>query len=90
MIELKDYQREAVNELKKKVIKNLNREDYRKKIVLKAPTGAGKTVIASAMLDELKVEVEQSGECHYDRVAFIWGAPNKLHIQSYKSLKNYF
>ena len=90
MIELKDYQREAVNELKKKVIKNLNREDYRKKIVLKAPTGAGKTGIASAMLDELKVEVEQSGECLYDRVAFIWVAPNKLHIQSYKSLKNYF
>jgi type III restriction enzyme len=90
MIELKDYQRIAVNDLKRKVIKNLNRSGFRKKIVLQAPTGAGKTVIASAMLDELKAEVEQSGECYYDRVAFIWLAPNKLHIQSYKSLRNYF
>jgi len=90
MIELKDYQRVAVNDLKRRVVKNLNRTGSRKKIVLQAPTGAGKTVIASAMLDELKAEVEQSGECHYDQVAFIWLAPNKLHIQSYRSLKNYF
>ncbi len=90
MIDLKEYQRLAVNDLKRKVIKNLNRPDNRKKIVLQAPTGAGKTVIASAMLDELKVEIEQSGECLYDRAAFIWLAPNKLHIQSYKSLRNFF
>ena len=90
MIDLKEYQRTAVNQLKKRVIKQLNRPQDRQKIVLQAPTGAGKTVMASAMLDELKAEVEQSGECRYDRVAFIWIAPNKLHIQSYKSLKNYF
>lgn len=90
MIDLKEYQRAAVNQLKKRVIKQLNRSQDRQKIVLQAPTGAGKTVMASAMLDELKAEVEQSGECRYDRVAFIWIAPNKLHIQSYKSLKNYF
>lgn len=90
MIELKEYQRTAVNQLKRRMIKQLNRNADRQKIVLQAPTGAGKTVMASAMLDELKAEVEQSGECLYDRVAFIWVAPNKLHIQSYRSLKNYF
>ena len=57
MIELKDYQREAINKLKVEVIDLLNLSDSRQKLVFKAPTGSGKTVMASALLDELTVEV---------------------------------
>ena len=47
-MELKQYQKEAVEELVKKTKKYLGNKTY-KKIYLKAPTGAGKTVIASAL-----------------------------------------
>ena len=51
-MELKQYQKEAVEELVKKTKKYLGNRIY-KKIYLKAPTGAGKTVIASAALEEI-------------------------------------
>lgn len=86
MIELKDYQKKAVKRLKEDIIDMLNSSSMRQKYVLKAPTGSGKTVMASALLDELKSELEkQFMDC-----AFIWIAPNKLHIQSYMSFRNFF
>jgi type III restriction enzyme len=51
MIQLKDYQRKAVRELKQKMIEMLNLPDERQKLVFKAPTGSGKTVMTSALLD---------------------------------------
>ena len=89
MIELKDYQREAVNKLKIEVIDLLNLSASRQKLIFKAPTGAGKTVMASTLLDELTDEV-RNGNCKYTDVAFIWIAPNKLHQQSYLSMRNFF
>ena len=89
MIELKDYQREAINKLKVEVIDLLNLSDSRQKLVFKAPTGSGKTVMASALLDELTVEV-RDGKCKYTDVAFIWIAPNKLHQQSYFKMRSFF
>ena len=90
MIELKIYQRKAVNELKRKVVDMLNQEEDRQKLVFKAPTGSGKTVMTSALLDELTRELPDSGECAYTRVAWVWIAPNKLHQQSYRSMRNFF
>ena len=91
MIQLKDYQRKAVNELKTKLIDMLNIPDEdRQKLVFKAPTGSGKTVMASAMLDELTQELQVGSECLYSRVAWVWIAPNKLHQQSYLSMRNFF
>lgn len=86
MIKEVAYQVEAVNELVNKTIKLLDESGNRKRLVFKAPTGSGKTVMASQMLDELttqlaEVEIE---------VAIIWIAPNKLHQQSYMRMKNYF
>ena len=90
MIVLKDYQKKAVMELKLKMIDMLNQPDDRQKLVFKAPTGSGKTVMASALLDELTQELPQSGDCIYTRVAWVWIAPNKLHQQSYRSMRNFF
>lgn len=89
MIELKDYQKEAISKLKTEVVDLLNLSDSRQKLVFKAPTGSGKTVMASALLDELTVEV-RDGKCKYTDVAFIWIAPNKLHQQSYFKMRSFF
>jgi len=90
MIQLKDYQRKAVRELKRKMIDMLNLPDERQKLVFKAPTGSGKTVMTSALLDELTQELPENGDCIYTRVAWVWIAPNKLHQQSYRSMRNFF
>ncbi len=86
MIKEVDYQIEAVTELVKKTTNLLNEQGYRKKLVFKAPTGSGKTVMASQMLDELTTQLAEEGS----EVAIIWIAPNKLHQQSYMKMKNYF
>ena len=90
MIELKDYQKRAVRELRQKLVEMLNDDDDRQKLVFKAPTGAGKTVMASALLDEVTRDLPMNGECKYTQVAWVWIAPNKLHQQSYKSMRNFF
>ena len=87
-MELKRYQKEAVNELVKLTKKYLN--GNAKKIYLEAPTGAGKTVIASAAMEEIAGSLPFDHDCATDKVAFIWIAPNKLHEQSYLSMKSYF
>ncbi len=86
MIELKDYQKSAVKQLKERMVEMLDLEGIRQKIVFKAPTGSGKTVMTSALLDELKRDLEMK----FMDCAFIWIAPNKLHIQSYMSFRNFF
>lgn len=86
MIKEVAYQIEAVNELVKKTISLLQEKGYRKKLVFKAPTGAGKTVMTSQMLDELTTQLAEVG----NEFAVIWIAPNKLHQQSYMKMKNYF
>jgi len=89
MIELKNYQLSAVAELKKKIYELIDLDGARQKLVFKAPTGAGKTVMASALLDEVAREID-TAECHAQDVVYIWIAPNKLHIQSYLSMRNFF
>lgn len=87
-MELKRYQQEAVNKLVKLTKKYLN--GNAKKIYLEAPTGAGKTVIASAAMEQIAASLPYDHDCATDKVAFIWIAPNKLHQQSYLSMKSYF
>ena len=86
MIELKDYQKSAVRQLKERIVDMLSWDGMRQKLVLKAPTGSGKTVMTSALLDELKRDLEMK----FMDCAYIWIAPNKLHIQSYMSFRNFF
>ena len=90
MLKQVKYQETAVNELVSKTIKLLNSAGQRKKLVFKAPTGSGKTVMASEMLGRLVSELPERTDCNYDKVALIWIAPNKLHEQSYFKMKNFF
>ena len=90
MLKQVNYQDKAVDELVEKVIRLLNASGQRKRLVFKAPTGSGKTVMASGMLARLAQELPERTDSLVNRVAFIWIAPNKLHEQSYFKMKNYF
>ena len=84
------YQQRAVHDLVEKTIELLSLSGHRKQLIFKAPTGAGKTVMASQMLNDLTEELQSRGECPYQHVAYIWIAPNKLHQQSYFKMKDFF
>ncbi len=90
MFELKIYQEEAVRDLYGKVVKMLGYDRPRQKLVLKAPTGSGKTVIASALLEQLTQDLPERYDIATQEAAFIWIAPNHLHEQSYFKMKNFF
>ena len=85
-----NYQQKAVKELVEKSIDLLRLNGHRHKLVFKAPTGAGKTVVASEMLGVLAEELQSRSDLATQEVAFIWIAPNKLHEQSYFKMKNFF
>ena len=85
-----NYQQKAVKELVEKTIDLLRLNGHRHKLVFKAPTGAGKTVVASEMLGVLAEELQSRSDLATQEVAFIWIAPNKLHEQSYFKMKNFF
>ncbi len=90
MIQLKHYQEEAVDELLRKMKKQLLLDVRRKKIILKAPTGSGKTVITAALLERLTEDVAEDGGMPFHEIAYIWLAPHKLHEQSYFKMKGLF
>lgn len=85
-----NFQQTAVRKLVDETISLLRLSGHRKTLIFKAPTGAGKTVMASQMLADLTEELQSRGDSPYQQVAFIWIAPNKLHQQSYFKMKNYF
>ena len=84
------YQQKYVRKLVDETIDLLRLSGHRKTLIFKAPTGSGKTVMASQMLADLTEELQSRGDSPYQQVAFIWIAPNKLHQQSYFKMKNYF
>ena len=90
MIVLKKYQEEAVDSLLLNTYKLLQRANARQQLVFKAPTGSGKTIMMAAFLNKLCEELPDKLELEKRKAAFVWIAPNKLYIQSYKALKNYF
>lgn len=84
---LKQYQETKVQELVNKTIAQLNIDGMRRTIVFQAPTGAGKTVMVIEAMCRLHEDIASS-DCQYSKVAYIWIAPNALHVQSYLSMKN--
>lgn len=82
-MQLKDYQEDAIEELLEAAKRLLNYENQ--KLVLKAPTGSGKTIIMAEFLKQLSGDPEIR-----QPLSFIWTAPRKLHIQSKEKLENYF
>ena len=85
-----EYQQKAVKELVEKTIDLLTFSGMRRKLVFKAPTGAGKTVMASEMLLRLNMELHDRTDVPCKEVAYIWIAPNKLHEQSYFKMRSFF
>ncbi len=85
-----NYQIKAIRELVEKTIDLLKLSGNRKQLIFKAPTGAGKTVMASQMLSDLTTELQSRSDLTYQQVAYIWIAPNKLHQQSYFKMKDFF
>jgi len=83
-MQLKIYQENAIYDLLDKTKKLLSIAEG-KKLVFKAPTGSGKTIMMAEFLKQLvdEKEVKQS-------LSFIWAAPKKLHIQSKEKLDNYY
>ncbi len=90
MIALKKYQNDAVEGLLKDTYDLLTSAGGRHKLIFKAPTGAGKTVTMAAFLNKLCEELPDKLELPKRKAAFIWIAPNQLHLQSFRALKNYF
>ena len=84
------FQQKTVRKLVDETIDLLRLSGHRRTLIFKAPTGAGKTVMASQLLATLTEELQSRGDCPYQQVAYIWIAPNKLHQQSYFKMKNYF
>ena len=84
------YQQMAIDELTDKTIRLLNTGEGRCKLVFEAPTGSGKTVMACQALASIADELRNRGDSRYQEVAYIWIAPRKLHVQSYRKLKGAF
>ena len=84
MIILRDYQKEAVAELKERANKLLDKPNN-PICIFKAPTGSGKTIMMAEFLKEF---IEHRDD--HRSFAFIWAAPRKLHIQSKEKLEQYY
>lgn len=85
-----EYQQTYGEQLVDKVVGLLNEGGSRRKVVFKAPTGAGKTVMACQALSGIVDKLKSDGTNRFEDVAFIWFAPRKLHLQSYEKLKDAF
>jgi len=83
-MQLREYQQEAIDELKLKANKLLELQGN-KTIVFEAPTGSGKTVI---MAEFLKQFVENREDQR--TFSFVWTAPRQLHTQSKEKLEHYY
>jgi len=84
MIELKNYQREAIKRLKEKVERAL-RSPENKIVIFQAPTGSGKTLMVSETLKKLVKEGK-----HSKKLSFIWISVRHLHEQSKEKLERYY
>lgn len=82
MIELKEYQQTAVNELVKQT-RGLLSSSGNKVCVFKAPTGSGKTIMMAELLQRLSDE-DLQGE-----YVFVWTSLYDLHSQSKAKLASY-
>jgi len=81
---LKNYQINAIDELLNKSKKLFAYADN-KKIIFKAPTGSGKTIMMAEFLKQLCEDKEIKSP-----LSFIWTAPRQLHEQSKNKLDHYY
>lgn len=86
---LKDFQEKAVKSLLNHTFETINTAPTQIPILLEAPTGSGKTVMMASYLERIVEELPLQPGLH-NNVAFIWFAPNTLHIQSFISLQKLY
>jgi type III restriction enzyme len=89
MYTLLEFQEKAVNQLQQHVITAIEDGRNQTPVLLKAPTGAGKTVMAAALIERV-VDQAHLHPGLDSNMAFIWFAPNTLHIQSYVALSKFY
>ncbi len=89
MYTLLEFQEKAVNQLQQHVITAIEDGREQTPVLLKAPTGSGKTVMAAALIERV-VDQAHLHPGLDSNMAFIWFAPNTLHIQSYVSLSKFY
>jgi type III restriction enzyme len=82
MIELRDYQINAIKELTEKTSAFLYKEE-RAVISFKSPTGSGKTLMVSEVLKNIARAPKYN-------ISFIWISVRMLHEQSKEKLERYF
>lgn len=85
-----EYRTIALQQLKSHIYLLLNEQNKRSKIIFKAPTGSGKTITMACLLRDLVNELPNKFELPNRNVAYVWIAPNTLHLQSYQSLQLFF
>jgi type III restriction enzyme len=89
MFILKEFQEKAVKSLLEHTFDALSELQPQTKILLEAPTGSGKTVMMASLIERIVEELPMQPGLK-DNVAFIWFAPNTLHIQSFQSLQKLY
>jgi len=84
MITLKDYQKEAVKNLKETIDKLL-RSSESETCIFQAPTGSGKTLMVSELLKSLIRDRKDN-----KKFSFVWISVRMLHEQSKEKLEKYY
>ena len=79
------FQQSKISEISTKVTQSLLQNIDKKVIVLKAPTGSGKTFMLSEAIKTISNTLNDNPQ-----VSYIWIAPRKLHDQSKLKLESYF
>ena len=80
-ITLRNYQKDAINDMFFKIEKLIKYPD--KNFILEAPTGSGKTIIMSSFLKKWVSESKHE-------LSFLWLAPRQLHSQSKSKIEKQF
>lgn len=84
MIKLRDYQKQAVENLHGK-IENSLKSSENEVVIFQAPTGSGKTLMVSELLKELVKNRDDD-----KKFSFIWVSVRMLHEQSKERLDTYY
>ena len=83
MVELREYQENAVSDLYDKSKKILDKRPAT--CVFKSPTGSGKTLMMAEVIKRLSCNME-----HKNKLSYIWITVHKLHLQSKDKLEKYY
>ena len=84
MIQLRNYQLDAVNYLKE-TVERLLKSSENEICIFQAPTGSGKTLVVSEFLKEIVKNREDER-----KFSFIWISVRRLHDQSKDKLEKYY